>query len=125
MPYSQYNKTKPDGVGSGTVTLQEIRDNLNAVRDGIMLNGLPGFNCAASGGTEDQPATYLFTGTGANSTERINGAVTWGTTGGELGNPKTVVFTYSSDSGVTYPITIGTLTVTYTPNGYFSSYAWS
>lgn len=124
MAYALFDKNKPAGASNGPTVLADIRNNLMAVRDGIVLGGLPGFNCAASGGTEDQPAQYLFTGTGVNSTERINAAVTWGTTGGALGNPEIIVFTYSSDSGTTY-VAIGTMTIVYTAGGYFSSYSWS
>ena len=125
MPYAAFDKNKPSGASNGTVTTQEIRDNLMALRDAVVTGGIPGFNCAASGGTEDQRLQYLFTGTGVNAAERVKVTVVWGTTGGATGNPETITFTYSSDSGVSYPITIGVLTVVYTANGYFSSYTWS
>lgn len=124
MPYVSFDKTKPAGASNGPTVMQHIRENLMAIRDGIVLGGLPGFNCAASGGSEDQPAQYLFTGTGVNSTERILAVVTWGTTGGALGNPETIVFTYSANSGTLYEA-IGTLNVAYTANGYYASHTWS
>lgn len=124
MAYVSFNKTLPAGASNGPTVLADIRNNLMAIRDGIVLGGIPGFNCAASGGTEDQPTQYLFTGTGVNSTERIKAVVTWGTTGGALGNPETIVYTYSSDSGTLYEA-IGTMTVVYTAGGYFSAFSWS
>lgn len=124
MPYTFFDKTKPAGASNGPTVMADIRNNLMAIRDGIVLGGIPGFNCSASGGTEDQPTQYLFTGTGVNSTERIKAVVTWGTTGGATGNPQTIVYTYSSDSGTTY-VAIGTMTVVYTAGGYFSSFSWS
>lgn len=124
MTYALFDKNKPAGASNGPTVMQHVRDNLMALRDGVITGGIPGFECVASGGTEDARTECLFTGTGTNSTERIKVVIVYGTTGGALGNPQTLTFTYSSDSGATY-VAIGTMTVTYSAAGYFSSYAWS
>lgn len=70
--------------------------------------------------TVGQPETLLYT----KGTERVRAALTWGTTGGEAGNVTVAIYSYSSDSGLTYS-TIGTKTVTYDGSGNVVSTTWS
>jgi hypothetical protein len=100
---------------------QSERNNLKAVRDAcIMGGGFYGFNLAVSGGTAVQPALLTY----SKGTEKINAALTWGTTGGEAGSVTVAVYSYSSDSGTTWA-TIGTKTITYLSGGQVSATTWS
>ena len=122
MAYTLFNGALPDGASqAGTAFGQSTRDNLNALRDAcVMAGSFTGWNETPSGGTESQPAQVLS----SKGTERVKVAITWGTTGGEAGNPTVYVFSYSNDSGSTYS-TIGTLTIAYTSNSYFNGSTWS
>lgn len=93
--------------GTGTYTV--------SVSQTVGSTTITGVNAAA-----DQPRTLAYT----KSTERIRAALTWGTSGGSLGNVTVAVYSYSSDSGATYS-TIGTKTITYDGSGNVTATTWS
>lgn len=121
MAYTPFDPTKPDpATQNGTAIMGSIRANLNAMRDACVMGSFAGFNMAATGGTADQPALLTY----SKGTERVKAALTWGTTGGELGNCTVAVYSYSSNSGGSYD-TIATCTVTYDGSGYVTATTWS
>ena len=189
MTYSLFDPTKPDAsTQNGTAIMTSIKENLNALRDAIIMGGgFFGFNLNANGGvgtgsitsnvltitamtsgtfavgqvisgsgiTPAPTISSLGTGTGGTGTynittanvgsititgtntvgqpqalsytkgtERVRAALTWGTTGGELGNVTVANYSYSSDSGATYS-NIGTNTITYDSGGNVLSTLWS
>lgn len=68
----------------------------------------------------DSPKSLCYT----KSTERVRAALTWGTAGGEAGNPTVIAYSYSSDSGASYAA-IGTKTITYDGSGNITATTWS
>jgi hypothetical protein len=121
MPYVLYDKTKPAGSSNGTLTLQEVRNNLLAIRDAaIMGGGFYGWNMAASGGTAQQPATLTY----SSGTERVRATLTWGTTGGSAGSVTVAAYAYSSNSGTDYDA-IGTKAITYDASGNVTATSWA
>lgn len=121
MAYIPFNKDKPIwGADDGTTTAQHIRNNLTAIRDAALMGGFFGWPLAISGGTAEQPTTFIY----SSGTERVRAVLTWGTTGGEDGNPVQAVYSYSSNSGADYD-TIGTKTLTYDSNGNLTATSWS
>jgi hypothetical protein len=122
MPYTAFDATKPDATTqNGTQFAQSARDNLKAIRDAALMGGgFFGWPLAISGGTAEQPTTFIY----SSGTERVRAVITWGTTGGATGNPQTVVYSYSSNSGGAYD-TIGTKTITYDASGNVTATSWS
>lgn len=120
MTYSAFDQTRPDGLSSGAVTLEHVRENQAALRDMILLGAAPGWSFAPSGGTAEQPAQILM----IRGTERLRTLLTWGSSGGSDGNVTQMVCGYSSNSGVTFE-TIGTFAVSYDANGNVVSGVWS
>lgn len=122
MTYTAFDAAKPDASSqNGTQFAQSTRDNLKAVRDAVIAGGgFYGWALTISGGTADQPTTFVW----SLSTERVKAVLTWGTSGGEAGNPTQVVYSYSSDSGSTYA-TIKTKTNTYDSSGNLTATSWS
>lgn len=121
MPYTAFNKDKPIwGADDGTTTMQHIRNNLAALRDMVVAGTMVGWPATISGGTADQPTQVLH----SNGTERLRETITWGTVGGATGNPQSIVYAYSSNSGGAYD-TIGTITYTYDASGNVTSWAWT
>jgi hypothetical protein len=122
MPYTPFDATKPDAASqNGTQFAQSARDNLKAIRDAALMGGgFFGWPLAISGGTAEQPTTFIY----SSGTERVLAVITWGTTGGATGNPQTVVYSYSSNSGGAYD-TIGTKTITYDANSNVTATSWS
>lgn len=121
MPYPQFDPTKPDAATqNGTQVAQAIRDNLMALRDMVINGTFVGFNMSVSGGTAEQPAIIYR----KKSTEWLKAAITWGTVGGEAGNPTVIVYSYSANSGVAYD-TIGTVTIAYDASGNVTTTTWS
>lgn len=121
MAYTPFDKDAPDGTDDGSTTLQRLRDNMKALRDACLMGGgFFGWPCAITGGTAEQPTTFIY----SSGTERVKAVLTWGTTGGGNGNPTQAVYSYSADSGSTYA-TIGTKTITYDASGNVTATSWS
>jgi hypothetical protein len=122
MTYTAFTASKPDpAADNGTQAFDYTRKNLLAIRDAaIMGGGFYGWPLAISGGTAEQPTTFTY----SSGTERVKAVITWGSTGGATGNPQTVVYSYSSNSGGAYD-TIGTKTVTYDSNGNVTATSWA
>ncbi len=122
MAYVTFDVTKPDGsTQGGSAVLQSVRNNMQALRDSLVMSGLFfGWPVTVSGGTPEQPTTFIY----SKGVERVRSVVTWGTVGGASGNPQTIVYSYSSNSGTSYD-TIGTKVVVYDANGNVTSTTWS
>lgn len=122
MTYALFDPSKPDSATQNIAQFgTSIRNNMNALRDAaVILGSFAGFNGTPSGGTESQPALI----TQSKGVERLKSAITYGTAGGEAGNPTVVVYSYSSNSGSTYDV-IGTKTIAYTGNGFWNGSTWS
>ena len=126
MAYTPFDPSKPDPSSqNGTQFGQSIVNNLKALRDAcIMGGGFFGWPLAVSGGTAEQPTTFTYGNTTLNGTERVRAVVTWGTAGGEAGNPTQVVYSYSNTSGSSWD-TIKTKTITYDSSGNVTATSWS
>jgi hypothetical protein len=99
MPYTALNVTVPTVAQTRQAAVDAMRTNIAALRDSIVATGCAqGFNYSVAGGTAEQPA-QLFYKRGA---EWIRADLTWGATGGELGNVTKAAFYYSSNSGGAY-----------------------
>ena len=123
MAYDQFDRTHPVITDTRQVVVDEARYNLNALADAIVAGGqLYGYNYSYDVGAGDkyEPAIYYW----KNGNDWIRSANTWGTTGGEDGNPTVCVFSYSDDAGSTWE-TIGTLTFTWDADGVLTSTTWS
>ena len=120
MVYVPFVSDKPDIVDTGAQVIDDSRQNLMALRDAVVAGNLVGWAMAATGGTPAEPTQILY----SKGTERIRLTITWGTTGGEDGNPVTVVYAYDGDAGASYD-TIGTWTGTYDVDGNLTAEAWS
>lgn len=79
-----------------------------------------GWKMIPSGGTADQPAllTYL------KDDQRVEAALTWGTSGGEAGNVTQAIYSWSTDAGVSYD-PLGTETITYDSDSNVVAVTWS
>ena len=121
MAYTAFDATKPDATTqNGTQLAQSTRDNMKALRDMVVAGTLSGWPASVTGGTPEEPTTV----THSKSTERIRETITWGTTGGATGNPQTILYEYSANSGGTYDA-IGTITYTFDASGNVTAWAWS
>ena len=97
------------GTGTGGTGTYNISPSQN-----VTSTAITGTN------TADQPQAISCTKT----TERLRAAITWGTAGGEAGNPTVVAYSYSSDTGATYSA-IGTKTITYDSLANVRNTTWS
>lgn len=123
MAYTAYDKAKPVNTQTGNAALLSAQTNLNALRDMIVLGSIIGWDYTPFIGTgsSDQPEYITYD----NGTEAIRAYFTWGTSGGADGNVTQVVYKFSTDSGSTFPDTIGTCTYTYTTSGTVTTTIWS
>lgn len=112
MPYTDFDDSKPVATDNGVATVDAIRNNLLAMRDSVIMGFMPGWSATPSGGTNEQPAQWLY----SKGTERLRASITWGTTGGADGNPTQVVWEYSSDSGSTWD-TVSTQSIVWNSDG--------
>ncbi len=107
MAYNPYNGAKPDPTAdNGTAFGTNIRINDAALRDGIILGGMPGWTYAQSGGSAAEPTQILH----SSGTERLKQDLTWAS-----GNLTQVISSYSSNSGTAYDV-LGTATASYSTN---------
>jgi hypothetical protein len=93
-----------------------------ALRDSVVAGALLDWDLTITvgGGSDEEPDEIIY----KNGVEWLRLDVTWGTTGGEDGNPTVIVYAYSANSGGVYD-TIGTLTHTYNGNGTCTATVWS
>lgn len=123
MPYTQYDRTKPDAATqNGTQVLASVRDNLQAVRDMIALGSPIGWDYSKSNGsgTAAKPQFIFY----KRSTEWIRGTLTWGASGGSLDSVTVALYEYSSDTGTTWSV-IGTKALAYDASGNLTTATWS
>jgi hypothetical protein len=119
VAYVSFQDSKPVASDAGVDVVDDMRTNMMALRDAVVAGVMEGWNYAPSGGTAEQPATFNYT----KGSERVRGSVTWGTTGGEAGNPTAIVWQYTANLS-TYD-TIGTQTIAYDSSGNVTSITWS
>lgn len=111
--WTDFDLAVPDGsTGNGASFEQSIKDNQHALWNMIMMGMVKDMVFSASGGTAEQPGVLLF----SNGTNQLRATLTWGTTGGALGNFGTVVFDVSQDNGSSFD-TAMSVGFTYDING--------
>jgi hypothetical protein len=122
MVYVPFVSDKPVIADNGDVVINNTRQNLMALRDGLVAGALVGWDLTVTvgGGTAEEPDEIIY----KNGTEWIRLDLTWGTTGGDDGQVTVCVYAYSANSGGLYD-TIGTLTNTYNGNGTLTASVWS
>lgn len=119
MPYTQFNSSTPDGTQTGPNAITSMRENLLAVRDGVVAQAMYGFNFSKQNGTgTDEMPQYMYYTKGV---EKIRLTFTWDVTNMR---PNSIVYAYTPDSGSNY-YNIGTLTFTWAGSGYLSTTTWS
>jgi len=124
MAYVAYDKSKPvTSPDTRQASIDSIRNNLNALRDAVIVGDVSGWNYSWSGGTADKPNLIYYT----KGTEIIRQTMTWGNSGGADGNPTVIVYAYSSNSGGAYDnfTPNSTCSFTYDVDGNLSSTTWS
>ena len=122
MAYLPFTSDKPVITDTGGQVIDRTRENLMALRDAIQVGSLVGWTLTNTDitGPAAEPTQIIY----KKSTEWLRLQITWGTTGGDDGNPKTIVYAYSANSGGLYD-TIGTATMTYDSSGNLRDVAWA
>lgn len=125
MVYTKFTPDTPVITDTGAEVIDDTRNNLMALRDAIVAGAMVNWNMAATGGPADgsEPTQLLYSNN--SNTEAIKLTITWGTTGGEDGNPVTIVYAYSDDDFTADDNTIGTWTGTYNSDGNLTAETWS
>lgn len=119
MPYDSYVIGNPDGAtGTGATFATQLQVNLNALMHGVLMGVMEDWNFAitAGTGTAAQPQYHVY----SRGVYRVRGTFTWNANG----NPTSILWDFSGNSGGTYD-TIGTVTYTYDASLNVLSYAWS
>ena len=123
MAYVQFEDGVP--VASGTINelCTDTRNNLEAVRDAVVMGVASGWGFTKNGGTAEQPAEVRY----SKGNERIRGTLTWGTSGGADGNVTVAAWSYTADHTAGTPVfdAIGTETISYDTDANVVSTVWS
>ena len=125
MAYVQFEDGVP--VASGTINelCTDTRNNLEAVRDAVVMGVARGWNYARdlNGGTAEQPGIVRY----SKGNQRIMAYLTWGTTGGSDGNVTVAIWWYIPDTSATTwaSVVIGTETISYDTSANVVSSVWS
>lgn len=122
MAYTKFLSDTPDITDTGAKVIDDTRQNLMATRDAIVAGALVDWDLTVTvgGGSAEEPDEIIY----KNGVEWLRLDITWGTTGGEDGQPTVIVYAYSANSGGLYD-TIGTWTGTYNGNGTLTAGVWS
>ena len=118
MAYTPFSKTTPDPSSQAIGPFgTSIRDNQQAIIDGIIYGGMKGWDGAAvvGTGTAQKPQYWLLD----DGDDYLRITPTWD---GTYIRPNSLLIEWSDDD-VTY-YTIGTITLTWS-GSYYSSHAWS
>ena len=119
--YQVFVPDKPIIADDGDVVINNTRENLMALRDAIVAGTLLGWDMTPAGGTAEEPATIKYNRTSPNEWIRLT--ITWGTSGGDDGNPTIIVYAWSDDDATYH--NMGTATMTYDSSGNTTDVAWS
>jgi hypothetical protein len=123
MAYVQFEDAVP--VASGTINelCTDTRNNLEAVRDAVVMGTASGWGYTKYGGTADQPAEIRY----SKGNQRIKSTLTWGTSGGADGNVRVAAWAYTADHTAGTPVydAIGTETISYDADANVVSTVWS
>lgn len=113
MAYTAFSPTVPAGSQTGPNFATSANANDVALMHGLATGALgsPNWTWAVTAGTNDKPTTVVLTNV-ADGTKKLRYTIAYGS--GHYASSVTVA--YSTDSGGTYPDTIGTHTFTYTSN---------
>ena len=128
MPYNHFiDSGSPDISDSGQTVITETRENLEALRDGIMSGVMPNWDVTISpnGGTQAEPRRIEWRKDG-NGVLALRASITWGTSGGADGNPTSISwqFTGNRTSGTPTWDALGTCTLSYNAGGDLVSVTW-
>jgi hypothetical protein len=105
MAYTPLSSTNPVGTQTGTAVSDSARTNDLALRDAILMGAMDGFVFSQSNTASGTPTTtvaqpaYWFWKNGALW---LRATVTWGAGTGTDGNPTTIVWALSINSGTDY-----------------------
>lgn len=117
MAYTDFADGKPVAADNGNDVIDDIRDNEAALRDGVQMGAMKGWNYSKTDGTgtAEEPQ-YIFY---KKSVEWLRATLTW-----SGGNVTIAVWEYSANSGSTYSA-IGTETISYDGSGNVVTTTWS
>lgn len=120
MAYIPFASDKPVITDQGGQVVDDMRQNLMALRDACVAGAMIGWTLTPSGGTAEEPGVIMY----AKGVERVRVTVTWGTAGGAIGNPQVIAYAYSGNSGGVWDA-MGTLTLTYDASGNLTGSSWA
>ena len=116
MPSDQFDAAVPVVTQTRFAAVESSRKNMLAVRDMCSMGVFPGFNFSVAGGTAAQPAQHFY----KKAAVWFKVDITWGANG----SVSIATYSHSIDSGVTYDA-IGTMSITYTADGFVSQITWT
>jgi len=120
MAYVNFEDAVPTASGTINELCTDTRNNLEAVRDAVVMGTASGWAFTKAGGTADQPGQIRYT----KGTQRIQGLLTWGTAGGADGNVTVAQWQYRPTASSVYEA-IGTETISYDTDSNVVSTVWS
>ena len=125
MAYVPFVDNKPVISDDGDDVIDDIRENLMAARDGIVMGKMLDWDMAVTigGGSAAEPASIEWRDGQGAGTDRIRATITWGTSGGADGNPTSIIWAFSVNGSV-YD-TIGTETITYDVDSNITADTWA
>ena len=116
MAYTLFDYSKPDPNDNGATVVNDIRNNLKAVRDGANMGGMPFWEMSYSGADPAKPDNHTWTR--KNGIERIRASYTYDSND----DVTQVIWDYYDGSSW---IRIGTESFTYDANGNVTQTSWS
>ncbi len=125
MAYIDFVDDKPIISDDGDVVIDSTRENLMAVRDGVVMGKFLDWDMTPTvgGGSAAEPDSIEWRSGQGAGTDRVRATITWGTSGGADGNPTSIIWAFSVN-GTVYD-TMGTETITYDVNANITGTSWA
>ena len=125
MAYIDFVDNKPVISDDGDDVINDTRQNLMAVRDGVVMGKFLDWNMTVTvgGGSAEEPDSIEWRDGQGSGTDRLRATITWGSAGGADGNPTVILWEFSVNGSV-YD-TLGTETITYDANSNITGKTWA
>jgi len=129
MPYVPFVDNKPDIADAGQDVIDDIRENLEALRDSIAMGVMPNWDMDVTNGsgTAEEPQFIAWRNNDGAGDLEVRAEITWGTSGGSDGNPVTIDYDFTGDRTMGTPtyFQIAIRTISYDGNGNVTKEDWS
>ena len=129
MAYLPFVDNKPIVTDAGQDVVDDTRENLEALRDAVIMGTMPDWkmDVTIGTGTASEPQFIAWRNGNGSGDLEVRAEITWGTSGGPDGNPVTIDYDFTGDrtQGTPTYVQINIKSISYDGNGNVESEVWT